>query len=528
MRSHHCLLPLTSQRNYRNFMVRAPSRRFPDAPIGYGLLLTLTAWSGTTQAASEHPLTPETRIYGGEVAETCQFPTTAGGTKKCTATLIHPKVVISAAHCRPLGTVFFGEYRKKPAFTRKTKWCELTSVQSSDAQICVLEEPVNDLPLAPIIQGCESEKIKVGAKVILSGFGLDENDPANADDSYKNEKRWVETEIVRVSKDALHIGKDGKGGCNGDSGGPAFLQMDDGTWRTLGATHAGASGESHPNCKTGIWKRADALVDWYEEQLAKHNETDIDLTPCFDDSGTWKPSEACGGYSKDLKGPFGAWDNHCGEGMPVVKYSATCGEPFAPDSEDESDKKSDKPDESKDESNSGPGPDIKISSPKENQVFASGTPVLVKVQAKGDLQSIQLKLNGSKVKTLDEAPYEWTLKELKDGTHELSVLATDKDKQSTERKRKFTVGESADPSPDTGSNSGSNQPSNETTPSGDDKGPSEEPQNPSTDGPKQNKDTPQDKGGCSLTGTSPWGLSVLWLVGLTYLSRRGQPCVEQE
>lgn len=500
-------------------MVRAPFRRLPDAPIGYGLLLTLTAWSGSTQAADGLRPAPETRIYGGEIAKTCQFPTTAGGTKKCTATLIHPKVVISAAHCRALGTVFFGEYRKKPAFTRKTKWCELTSMQSSDAQICVLEEAVEDLPLAPIIQGCESDKIKVGAKVLLSGFGLDENDPADADDSFKNEKRWVETEIVRVSKDALHIGKNGKGGCNGDSGGPAFLQMDDGTWRTLGATHAGAGGESHPNCKTGVWKRADTLLPWYKKQLAKHNETDIDLTPCFDDSGQWKPSEACGGYSKDLKGPFGAWDNYCAEGMPVVKYSATCGEPFAPNEEDKEDKKSDKPDKSKDKPKDDPepgqGPDIEISSPKENQVFPSGSSVVVKVQANDEVASMLLKVDGTKLESLDQAPYEWTLDELKDGQHKLSVIATDSKKQSSERKRSFKIGESADSSPDTGSQT----PSPKGTGS-DKQGSSPDPKDSSQ--PNQNKDEPNEKGGCAMHRTSPWAPSLFWLFGLAYLSRRRQ------
>lgn len=272
-------------------------------------------------------------IYGGEIAKACEFPTTlyAGG---CTATLIHPKVVLSAGHCGKLRSLDFGESVRKRAKRVGVKWCETTSFSSTDAQICVLQEAVEGLPTAPIIQGCEVEALKANAEVYLAGFGLDENDPSGGGGI--DEKRWVATTINSVSESTLSVGGGGKGGCQGDSGGPVYIKLSDGTWRTVGATHGGGS---HPNCDAGMYKRTDKLIGWYEQQLKKHGETDIDLSPCFDDSGKWEPTEACGGYTKDVQGPYGTWSDNCGEGMPVQKYSATCGEPFGPNDDD--DKKGD-------------------------------------------------------------------------------------------------------------------------------------------------------------------------------------------
>lgn len=335
-------------------------------------MLSIFSAMALVPTASLAASTPSSRIYGGEIAKTCEFPTTVAVGGGCTGTLVHPRVVLSAGHCPTGKTLIFGEYMSKAKHKVKSKWCEKTSPSGTDAQICVLNEPINDLPVAPIIQGCEVDQIKKGAKVILAGFGFDENDPKSGG---IDEKRWVETDIRVVKDMELYIGGDGKGGCNGDSGGPAYLAMPDGTWRTIGATHAGVNGGAHPKCDTGKWKRTDKLIKWYEEQLKKHGDDDIDLTPCFDESGKWAPTKECGGYTKDVRGPHGSWDNYCGEGVPVVKYSATCGEPFEKNEEDPENPgesgESGKPDESNN-SNQDPSPEPSQNSPEPDD--SSDTP----------------------------------------------------------------------------------------------------------------------------------------------------------
>lgn len=264
------------------------------------------------------------RIYGGQIAKPCEFPTTVY-TMGCTGTLIHPKVVISAGHCPAIQHFDFGERASAPALRVKVKWCESTAFSQTDARICVLEQAIDGLPFAPIAQGCEVEALKAGASVLVAGFGLDEDDPASG--AQPDEKRWVATSINQVSATEISVGGEGKGGCQGDSGGPVYLKLKDGTYRTVGVTHGG---NAHPDCDKGIYKRSDQLLDWYRSQLRAHAEDDIDLRPCFDEAGKWAPSQACGGYTKDVKGPHGSWSEHCGQGMPSQRFSASCGAPFDP------------------------------------------------------------------------------------------------------------------------------------------------------------------------------------------------------
>lgn len=130
----------------------------------------------------------------------------------------------------------------------------------------------------------------------LAGFGLDEHDPTSGDRI--NEKRWVETTINSVGSTNLSVGGGEKGGCQGDSDGPVYIKLSDGTLRTIGSTHGRGS---HPNCDAA----SDKLIEWYEQQLKKYGETDIDLTPCFNDAEAWEPTKNYGGYTKDAQGLFG-------------------------------------------------------------------------------------------------------------------------------------------------------------------------------------------------------------------------------
>lgn len=275
----------------------------------------------TTTLANPHQ---QPRIYGGKVAQRCEFPTTVYA-KGCTGVLIHPRVVLSAGHCQPTDAFDFGEHASNPAMRASVKWCESTDFSATDARICVLHEAILGLPIAPIIQGCELDELKSNAQVLVAGFGLDEHDPITG--AQPDEKRWVRTTINQITQDELNIGGGGKGGCQGDSGGPVYLQLKDGSYRTVGVTHGGVA---HPNCDKGIYKRTDQLLDWYEGQLEAHAEEDIDLRPCFDRANNWAPSAACGGYSKDVKGPFGDWSNLCGQGLPRQRFSASCGPPYDP------------------------------------------------------------------------------------------------------------------------------------------------------------------------------------------------------
>src|SRR3954451_20990371 len=94
-------------------------------PVGARPFLTLTLAITAGCAAEPEQTAPVSEIQqsvvGGQEANACQFPAAgmvllSGGL--CTGTLVHPKLVIFAAHCQLAGSVrsiYFGENATTPA-----------------------------------------------------------------------------------------------------------------------------------------------------------------------------------------------------------------------------------------------------------------------------------------------------------------------------------------------------------------------------------------------------------------------------
>lgn len=107
-------------------------------------------------------------IYGGNPVTSCGWPTTVSLEGSCTGTLIHPEVVIYAAHC---GTKFksirFGDdgSGKSDGFSVSTKYCRKYPGYSDnkkgvDFAYCRLSEPVDEFPVVPPLMGCETEALE--------------------------------------------------------------------------------------------------------------------------------------------------------------------------------------------------------------------------------------------------------------------------------------------------------------------------------------------------------------------------------
>ena len=258
-------------------------------------------------------------ITGGSVARTCQFPTTVQ-LSGCTGTLIHPQIVVTAGHCGIDHRVaIFGELVNTPVSRVAIEYCRAYKRTGSETTLtdwafCKLANAITAVPPTPPLMGCETEYIRIGQKVVIAGYGRTE-----ADEGGLGVKRWVETTINRLdSGRGLQIGGNGKAPCYGDSGGPAYVKLADGSWRTLAIDSAGLG----LSCMAGdLMSPMHRAVPWIER------ESGIDVSPCHDSNGNWNPSPSCRGFSTQPELEGRVWSNGCAEPAPSAP-GATCGKPF--------------------------------------------------------------------------------------------------------------------------------------------------------------------------------------------------------
>jgi uncharacterized protein (TIGR03382 family) len=190
-------------------------------------------------------------IVNGEEADEDEVVAlaTSGGREFCTGTLVSPHVVVTAAHCvypniniRPTDVrVVFGLDSADPVERIAVKeghphpdWTK--DKVPNDIGILVLEEPSRTAtpPMLPGLLLKNSDM--VGETVRMVGYGItrSEDDPGI--------RRAGDMVIDRVDEHTIYLSPGPSATCNGDSGGPLFL--DDGEGEMFAGIHSRSDCES--------------------------------------------------------------------------------------------------------------------------------------------------------------------------------------------------------------------------------------------------------------------------------------------
>ena len=254
-----------------------------------------------------NPDDPSEVVYGNPTS-TCEWPATVAmitpsGSLNCSGSLVHPELVIYAAHC---GTnypqVYLGETTSSPARSVATSNCQTFPGYSgagggNDFAFCELATPVTDVPIIPPLMGSETNILQQGQAVTLVGFGYDEFGNIGT-------KREANTIINSITpSNEAFVGGTPQDTCQGDSGGPVYVQLADGSWRVFGITSYGGA------CGTGgYYSMMHIGMEWFEEQSG------LDLTPCHTASGLSHFGSPNCGYDVPTTAGTGSWTSGCSAG----------------------------------------------------------------------------------------------------------------------------------------------------------------------------------------------------------------------
>ena len=314
---------------------------------------------------------PTPQIAWGEAVPECAWPTTVAVTSGgglCTGTLIHPQVVVYAAHCGGnKKTIRLSSDAFEGGRTLPVSYCTAfdeyggTDDQGRDWAFCVLSEPVTDLPVSPTIYGCEIGLLQTETEVAVAGYGATLEGPGGV-------KHWGMSRLVAFTaeRNTTLIGNPNEevpSICPGDSGGPAFVYDDDaGAWRPFGiaSTVTGECGGY------GAHAVIAGAVRWIEATSG------IDVTPCHTSDGRWAPGPDCAGFNAQAANAAnGSWDDWCA-GTPALGKLRSCGPAW-------------------DEFDAALLPDVAIASPRQGDVIPAGELVDIEIDARKHEEGFALK-----------------------------------------------------------------------------------------------------------------------------------------
>ena len=297
--------------------------------------------TGTTDLSAP----PQTRIIGGDESAPGEFPYYVA-LNGCGASLIAPKVVLSAAHCAPNGNEYVNKFVRVGAYHLTTPLFAAHDEQSIRVDQQVNHPEYNDRTVendfmllrlndeadieAPLLQ-LSNDPSDIGDGNILTVLGLGLTGESSnflegifgggSDNTLPDVLMDVDIEAYSdtrcgraygtgfngVKLDSMFcagIPEGGKDSCSGDSGGPLVRRGRDGIRRQVGVVSwgAGCADAGYPGVYSRIpdygfdWIKSTVCDDWGEEASFcdgnyNNNDPDPPVNDPVDDSPPQQPEE---------------------------------------------------------------------------------------------------------------------------------------------------------------------------------------------------------------------------------------------